>query len=221
MLDLSSSVILVGLGSTRISETVQAIKFCQSQVKFHSTLYLTDSNIVDDTIETVAIDKIPTYSDYQYFVVKKLPSILLDAVSPDFEGHFLFINWDGFIVNPNAWSSHFLNYDYIGAPWPWMNHIVGNGGFCLKSKKFIKSQLEIVNKIPKYPVLNNEDLELCIMLKPYFEESGCVYASPDIGYKFSTEYGEYLNNMSFGFHDFKCQPQFKDLLNDYIDSNIN
>lgn len=35
---------------------------------------------------------------------------------------------DGFAVNLDAWDDDFLNYDYIGAPWPWMWAGVPLGG---------------------------------------------------------------------------------------------
>ena len=71
----------------------------------------------------------------------------------------LIIQDDGHIVNPHLWDNEFLNYDYIGAPWPnnkkWKNRFskydekvssniirnfnlnnIGNGGFSLRSKNF-------------------------------------------------------------------------------------
>jgi hypothetical protein len=201
------------LGSTRIQETVAALKHCQRQAKFYSTLYLTDALVAEEGINLVSVDNIPSYLDYQKFVVKSLPSILLEATPKDFDGHYLLINWDGFIVNPSAWRSDFLKYDYIGAPWPWMDHAVGNGGFCLKSKKFISTQRNIISTMPNDSITQNEDLELCTRLRPYFEEQGCVYATSEVAYQFSTEHGNYQDNQSFGFHDFKCQPQFIEMIN--------
>ena len=31
----------------------------------------------------------------------------------------LLIQWDGYVVDPSAWRAEFLDYDYIGARWPW------------------------------------------------------------------------------------------------------
>ena len=30
----------------------------------------------------------------------------------------MLIHADGYVVNPEAWRDEFLDYDYIGAPWP-------------------------------------------------------------------------------------------------------
>lgn len=213
MLDLSENVILVGMGSTKIPETVRAISHCLSLVKFYDTLLLTDIKLdsqLSDSIKIVNIENIPSYIDYQRFVVSTMPNILLDSISPSFRGHFLFINWDGFIVNSKSWSNQFLLYDYIGAPWPWFGNVVGNGGFCLKSRKFIETQRSICSN---HIVSHNEDVELCIVLRKIFEEHGCKYADKHIGYMFSTEYGVYDIYNSFGFHDFKYHPKFKTIIN--------
>lgn len=206
MLDLSSHVILVALGSTKITETVKAIKHCQKLALFYDTIYLTDFNINEPKIRHIKTRNIPSIKDYQKFVVNESAEIILSSVSDTFNGHFLCINWDGFIVNPDSWTDEFLNYDYIGAPWPWFNHMVGNGGFCLKSTRFLKAQQQICKQyISQY----NEDIELCIVLRKYFKYLQCRYAPADIGYKFSTEVGDIGYSKSFGFHDFKYHPEYR------------
>lgn len=209
MLDLSSNVILVALGSTKITETVKAIKHCQKLALFYDTIYLTDSNIDESEIRHIKTRNIPSIKDYQKFIVNESAEIILSSVSDTFNGHFLCINWDGFIVNPDSWTDEFLNYDYIGAPWPWFDHMVGNGGFCLKSTRFLKAQQQICQN---YTINHNEDVELCIVLRKYFESKNCKYAPTDIGYKFSTEIGDIDRNKSFGFHDFKYHPYFKTII---------
>ena len=53
--------------------------------------------------------------------------------------HFLTIQWDGWVINKESWTNDFLNYDYIGAVWPWYKeNRVGNGGFSLRSTKLMK-----------------------------------------------------------------------------------
>ncbi len=56
--------------------------------------------------------------------------------------HALLIEWDGGINEPAIWRDAFLQYDYIGAPWPLFplgdgaaGNNVGNGGFTLLSKR--------------------------------------------------------------------------------------
>lgn len=210
MLDLhNKNIVLLAIGSTKIPETIKAIEYCKQQCTFKDIYYLTDSDIRGYGLEYnhIYIQNIPSIHHYQHFIVNNLPDYIKD-INCDF---FLTINWDGFIVNTSSWTDDFLLYDYIGAPWPWFNNIVGNGGFCLKSKKFILSQLKICKN---YRVKYNEDIELCINLKNVFESYGCNFAPYNIAYKFSVECGEYNKYNSFGFHDFKYHPYFLNLASD-------
>lgn len=210
MLNLDG-VCLIGIGSTHIKETEKAIIHCQSSCRFAESLYLTEKNNHNrsqNKFKYVEIQPITSIEYYQKFVVKELPSILLKNPYP----YYLIINWDGFIVNPSAWTNAFFEYDYIGAPWPWMNYVCGNGGFNLKSIKFLKTQQHIFRDIPAEKITEPEDLILSWYFRQNFMDLGCKYAPKDIAYKFSTEHGGYNNHMSFGFHDFQYNPQFKNII---------
>ena len=200
MIDLNNTT-LVAIGSTRINETLKAIDICHKYCNFNKTVFFTDHF----TPHTYHIDKLRSIKEYDYFVVKQLP-YLIDS---DF---VLTIHWDGFIVNPDSWTDRFFDYDYIGAPWPWMDNICGNGGFCLKSKKFLLAQKNIFLNISE--ITEPDDLLLCHYYRKDFLAMDCQYAPPDIAYKFSTEHGGYNNYNSFGFHDFNPNPQFKYLIED-------
>ena len=99
----------------------------------------------DIQVINVLIREIDDFADdINHIYLRLIPSI----ISTDFN---LMIQADGFAVNPAAWSEEFWNYDYIGAPWPWMwgggppwkGPIVGNGGFSLRSKKLYRALNEI------------------------------------------------------------------------------
>lgn len=206
MLNLSSNVILVALGSTKITETIKAIRHCQKLVTFYDTIYLTDHIIDEENIRHIPVRNIPSIKDYQKFIINESPDIILSSVPDTFNGHFLCINWDGFIINSESWTNEFLEYDYIGAPWPWYDHKAGNGGFCLKSSKFMRLQKQICRN---HKTKHNEDEELCIVLRSIFEGYNCKYAHKELAYLFSTEVGDIEKNRSFGFHDFKYHPQLR------------
>ena len=97
---------------------------------FWRCCFFTDA-AVRGPFRTVKIDKL-TRPRYRHFRLKEV-------------GHFidtpfaLFIEWDGYVVEPRAWDRRFRDYDYIGAKWP--EHFdgmrVGNGGFSLQSKKLM------------------------------------------------------------------------------------
>ena len=115
--------------------------------------------------------------------------------------HALCTQWDAFVLRHEAWDESWLNYDYIGAPW-WFNDEknVGNGGFSLRSKKFLKecSLLNIRNYHP-------EDVILCRTYRSLLLDAGITFAPDVVGEKFSLE-GNATHDPKwtdqFGFHDF-------------------
>lgn len=120
--------------------------------------------------------------------------------------HVLIIHPDGYIQNPLAWRDQWLQYDYIGATWDWYNqHQVGNGGFCLRSKKLLDILARIdCNKFNVHP----EDDFICRQAREWLEaEHGIRFAPVEVAKKFSIEgYGLWHNlniyNGEFGFHGY-------------------
>jgi hypothetical protein len=114
--------------------------------------------------------------------------------------YLLSIHDDGFVINPHLWDDNFLNYDYIGAPWKneGQRNRVGNGGFVLRSKKF----LDLVKNL-KY-LGKHDDGELTNDYYDYFTGNGCVYAPVELAMRFSLESKipecAYDLNNCFGFH---------------------
>ncbi len=168
------------------------------------------------------------YENYNKFCIWQLAGVS-DA---DF---IIGIEPDGMIINPESWSEEFLEYDYIGAPWNSdtqklfdNNNCVGNGGFCLRSKRFLELSAKIDQKSYEdckktHRLGGNEDLFLCKYKYNYFIENGIKFAPPEVAAKFSFE--EPIHGAdpktSFGFHG-KGQPIYQEmtkLLKDYVEKN--
>lgn len=110
--------------------------------------------------------------------------------------HILVIQWDGWVLDPNAWRNEFLEYDYIGAPWPWhSDRRVGNGGFSLRSRRLMQYLAEHAEE---YPVVTPEDDTLCRSYRPYLEMAGFRWATEEVATQFSFERGP--PRWTFGFH---------------------
>jgi len=88
---------------------------------------------------------------------------------------FLIFQTDSMIFSKNKnYINRFLQYDYVGAPWPHLNNQIGNGGFSLRKKS---KMIEILEKEkipddPNYP----EDLFFALpknvsLYKPSIEEA--------------------------------------------------
>jgi hypothetical protein len=128
--------------------------------------------------------------DYSRFIIQELHK----HIKTDF---VLIVQWDGFIINPDAWSDQFLDYDYIGAVWPWhpMGRRVGNGGFSLRSK-----QLCELTASPQFVYTDhNEDDQICHLNRVFLENQGIRFAPEELARYFSFE-RELSNIKPFGFH---------------------
>lgn len=128
--------------------------------------------------------------DYVRYFHYEMPKLIRTS-------HILMIQWDSWIINPNAWTDEFLNYDYVGAPWWYRDEYnVGNSGFCLRSKQL----LEFIAQHPdEFPIGRPEDHILCREYQkrlPQFK-----WAPQELAWHFSFERtAAYPLNEVFGFH---------------------
>ena len=155
------------------------------------------------------------YNEYNYFIIFKLNEHIDTS-------HCLLVQQDGFVLCPEKWNDSWLEYDYIGAPWPWKEnsyispfgeHIrVGNGGFSLRSKKL----LNVPNKVkvtwetnhsdfywmPPGVVNYHEDGNICVHNRHVYLEQGCKFAPIEVAKNFSyeTPLEENKGIATFGFH---------------------
>lgn len=190
----------------------EAVKVCMSSIKFDDVLIFSDR---DDCWGGLPAKKIPKFTkkgEYDNLFVKELPK----QVTTDY---CLIIQFDGFIINPQEWNNLFLHYDYIGAPWPSHNHgpmNVGNGGFCLRSKKLLKMVSEYEYNFFDKEV--PEDLHICQNLRPELEKRGLHFPHESIASHFSAE--SYIYRYpTFGFHNIRFLPLvYKDKLDFLLDN---
>lgn len=143
--------------------------------------------------------------------------------------HILFMQYDGWVINGDRWNPDWLQYDYIGAPWPWMpdSQNVGNGGFSLRSVRLMR---HLAENPDNYPVPRNhpEDAVLCQYYRPSLELLGFRCAPLNVAEKFSVERGPWREG-TFGFHGIFNIPNvlgpleladWKASANDYIRSKV-
>ena len=177
----------------------KAMQICKQQASFARCLLLSPHREYDlmDGIEHMTIPAL-TYPEWNVFVINELHKYI------DTE-YYLFVDTDGFILNPHLWMPEFLHYDYIGAPWPDYlvqsyasregiigKNNVGNGGFTMRSKKFLNVCKDIT-----HDGHSPEDAFLCVKQFDYLTSQGLTFAPDSIAKIFSTE--PYAGN-SFGFH---------------------
>ena len=122
--------------------------------------------------------------------------VLMDLVHHVTCDFVMIAHRDGYILNSPLWDHRFLDYDYIGAPWE--DGTVGNGGFCIRSRRFM---LWIAARAIERPLDRPEDQFICHGLRATAEEAGFTFAPTELAARFSTEGppGSSPEN-SFGFH---------------------
>ena len=173
---------------------LEALERSRVGVRFARTLFLTSGFPSDRSpppdIEIVVIAPIAGREAYSQFVLKGL---LPHVATP----HVLLVQWDGFVVNPDAWEQSFLDCDYIGARWFWHNdHMrVGNGGFSLRSQRLLAA-LQDSRIVLRGP----EDETIGRAFRPLLEtEYGIRFASDAQADRFAFEAAHPIGK-PFGFH---------------------
>ena len=218
------NVTLVSIDTTKeIDKTLRALYTSMSGINFGAVKIITTKkqiennySLVDDGIvlEEPVVD-IKNYNDYNHYVIYNLHNHVETA-------HCLLVQPDGFVLFPDKWDNNWLEYDYIGAPWacvedsyidPFGNHHrVGNGGFSLRSKKFLEipTKVEVpwetnnsdFYRMPEGVVNYHEDGNVCVHNRHIFIEQGCKYAPVEVAVRFSqeTRVPECEGVSPFGFH---------------------
>jgi hypothetical protein len=201
-------VTLVSVSSVSPERNLRAIEWCTNLVEFGDCKLITDKQM-ESTSPDIKIEKCRTLvsiDEYSKFMIYELNDYIKT-------GFALVIQPDGVIINPGSWTDQFLDFDYIGAPWPQgmftddkgENIRVGNGGFSLRSKKLLSFFNE--NEIPwtQYRGSYNEDGFISMANLDLLRRGGIKFPSPLLAYQFSREIEcPDLGEMdSFGFHNYR------------------
>lgn len=199
-------------------DAIAAIHYCQRFFEFGKSILITDQDIETYDIELHLVEKLNLHQ-YSDFMLS-----LRNHTDNDF---VMIVQSDGHIVNSEMWNDEYLNYDYIGAPWPneesWIacQHAeqqnlmrtifpynrVGNGGFSIRSKKFLEfsSQYDSCEGI-------GEDSFLCVTKYQDALDYGISFAPFELAAEFSyenpcQEFGNFWNDRvyfdrtkHFGWH---------------------
>lgn len=203
VLDNITIISVTGINS---KDHLKAIKYSSEYIKFAAKKLITSEEISDDEVEIIKVKKMD-YEEYSRFLVYDLADYIDTS-------HALIVQSDGYVINPNQWKDSFLDYDYIGAPWPLPTddfsfrdpngniQRVGNGGFSLRSKKLLETAKKLNLEWKDYFGFYNEDGFYCCHNRHIYENQNCKYASIEIASQFSQE--TYLQEMEgivpFGFH---------------------
>ena len=184
-------VTLCAVTSVALPETIRALQRCLDQVDFGTALLLTDQAPPAGAPPDIAwrrIAPIKSREEYCEFILRSLVGYVDRP-------HVLVVQWDGFVIDASQWRSEFLQFDYIGAPWPQFDdgQTVGNGGFSLRSKRLLT-----LTSAPEFRGRHPEDVAICRTHRRELEQQGIRFAPQSIAEQFSFERGP--PTKSFGFH---------------------
>lgn len=188
-----ANVTLAAVTSVGVAATARALVRCLDQVEFGAVLWISDKSpppVIGGRVSWRKIDAILSRDAYSHF----MKHMLVDHIETD---HVLNIQWDGYIIDALAWDPGFLDFDYIGAPWPQFSDgcNVGNGGFSLRSRKLLAAAA-------KLPVRHGEaeDTAICRTWRPLLEEqNGIRFAPAELAKQFAFERARPAT-ATFGFH---------------------
>ena len=126
--------------------------------------------------------------------------------------HALTVQADSGIHNPAAWDPAWLEYDYIGAPWPpghgRQRERVGNSGFCLRSRRLLEATSRIVKDDTciwngQRTNVVADDVVTCVMYRKELVKLGMKFAPVAVAAKFAFEQSTpeaKLLDRQFGYH---------------------
>jgi len=197
MFKLNNVTLITVNGGESSALSLKALLYSSRDIEFADIKLLAYAELpfLPEKIKFIRIPRL-NFEQYSNFIIRNLS----DYVDTEF---VLLVQADGFVLNPHLWRDEFLRYDYIGAPWKLSPHYdfirVGNGGFSLRSKKFLEISK---NECPTYGFY--EDHIVCITHRDIFLKYNIKYAPLEIAMKFSLEHPidecDFDLTKTFGFH---------------------
>ena len=204
------NITLIALTSVRIPETIKALEYSCREIEFGSVKLASDikPDNLPNYIQHEYTEKSSTIDEWNYNIIYNISK----HVNTDF---CILIHDNGFVVNSESWRDDFLDYDYIGAPWPIpkdnfsYRDINGNiirqgNSVSLRSKKL----LDVPNKLnlewKSFHGYTNEDGFICVNYRHKYLEEGCKFADINVAKYFSHEHmiPEINGIKPFAFHNY-------------------
>jgi hypothetical protein len=157
-------------GTEHVEKSLRSMLIAMDQVDFKRSVLITDSSKTELSLFEKTINK-------NNIEVYDMKVELNDNLQDDDENRIGFcesfvqqtnkyitddfclnVQHDSTIIDSNKWTDQYLNYDYIGAPWPMhiiqatdmvagridnIPNVVGNGGFSLRTRKFVEESAKL------------------------------------------------------------------------------
>ena len=208
-------ILVSGLGY-RTDENIYALKYAQKEINFGEVKY-------------IQLGSIKGIEDWSKAIIYDLPKYI--------ETEFcLLVHENGTVVHPESWNPDWLNYDFIGSPWPLPQDDIsyrdeeGNivrvgNSVSLRSKKLL--DLIATREWKSYYGNFNEDGFITCHNRKWLESQGCKFAPLSVAKYFGREL-DIPENMDvdkpFVFHYNKVFPgrniEYRHLLGGFIRDKV-
>lgn len=204
------NITLIALTSVRIPQTIKALEYSCRGIEFGDVKLASDikPDLLPNYIKHEYTEKSSNINEWNYNIIYNLSK----HIETDYA---ILIHDNGFVVNPESWRNEFLEYDYIGAPWPLPTdnysyrdingEIIRQGNsVSLRSKKLIDLPNKLNLEWKPFHGFTNEDGFVCVNYRHRYIEEGCKFAGIKVAKYFSHEtmIPEIEGINPFAFHNY-------------------
>lgn len=201
-------VTLMAMTSVKVMETVKAMKYSMRGIDFGDAVFISDKKPIylPKNIRFSRTSRLNNINDFNYKMIYELT----DHIHTDY---VMIVHYDGFVVHPECWRDEFLDYDYIGAPWPdphddfTYRDINGNlrrvgNSVGIRSKRLLDFPNEAKLPFEADHGYFHEDGFLCVKNRHLVEAAGMKIAPLDVAKYYSHEHmiPEIAGITPFAFH---------------------
>lgn len=190
------NVTLAAMTSVNLYETIRAMEYSMRGIDFGDVVLITHRKplTLPKGIRYSHTSKLNDIDKFNYKMVYELGEHIHTAFA-------LIVHADGFVVHPESWRAKFLDYDYIGSPWPLPQNDyayrdsrgeivrVGNS-VSIRSKRLLDFPRQAGLAWEKMAEDDNynEDTFLCCKYKNVIEEAGMRFAPIEVAKYFGHEH---------------------------------
>lgn len=202
------NVTLMCMTSVNVMESVKAMIYSMEQIDFGDAVFISHKKPIylPRKIRFSYTSKLTDIDCFNYKMIYELT----DHIHTDY---VMIVHADGFVVNPKMWRDEFLDYDYIGAPWPDPHDDFTyrdiNGNLCrvgnsvgIRSKKLLDFPRQANLPFEADHGYFHEDGFLCVKNRHLIEAAGMRIAPLEVAkyYSHETMIPEIEGITPFAFH---------------------
>jgi hypothetical protein len=187
------NVTLAAVTSVKLRQTIKALQYSMRGVTFGEVLLVTHNKpfFLPKEITFKPIHKLDDINAFNHAMVYELAPY----INTDF---MLLVHYDGFVVNADQWQDRFLEYDYIGSPFPLPTDDfsyrdingsvvrVGNS-VSIRSKRLMEFPAKTNIPWEADHGFFNEDGFICCKNRHLFEAAGMKFAPLEVAKYFGHE----------------------------------